>query len=64
MATSQLFVTAQASSALQEARSFNNAFDHRLQLVRNDCRSHSAALVKHLTGVSVTLSTGRVSQTV
>ena len=52
----------QAIEVLQEARSFNKSFDTRLQLSRNDCRSHSAALVKYLTGVNISLSGGGVSQ--
>lgn len=55
-------LTIQANEALQEARSFNSCFDTRLQLSRNDCRSHSAALVKHLTGLNISLSSDGVSQ--
>ncbi|KAL3155034.1 hypothetical protein ABBQ38_011556 [Trebouxia sp. C0009 RCD-2024] len=49
------------SQALQEARSFNSSFDDRIQLLRNDCRSHSVALVKHLTGLNIKVSINGIS---
>lgn len=42
--------------AVEAARQFNTSYDSQLRLARNDCRNHSAALVRHLTGHSLTFN--------
>lgn len=44
-----LVTAAQMLQALDAARKFNKSYDNQLQLAHNDCRTHTTALVKHLT---------------
>ena len=43
------------AQAMQMARCFNESWPCELKLLVNDCHSHTAALVHHLTGQTITI---------
>eukprot|EP00891_Asterochloris_glomerata_P009049 jgi/Astpho2/9049/fgenesh1_pg.00133_%23_69_t len=49
--------TGSLQETLETARAFNEAYDDRLRLLHNDCRTHSSQLALRLTGRAVHIGT-------